>query len=144
MGEYMASLGLIPDLIASSPAVRARQTAELFAEAVEYEGEITWDEGIYAASAGELLRVMRDLPEDSEHVVLVGHNPGFEDLADFLIEQEPGVPLPWDGVRLPTAATAHLLLNVSDWSDVRAGCGKLLWLMTPKALGQSEEWASNQ
>jgi phosphohistidine phosphatase len=135
MGEYLASLDLLPDLIVSSPAERARQTAELFAEAVGYDGPIAWDEAIYAASAGELMSVLRRLPATAEHVLLVGHNPGFEDLADRLI----GADLygPAETTRLPTAAAAHIQLEVDGWREVQLGCGQLQWLMTPKTLREA-------
>ena len=128
MGEYLADLGLVPDLIVSSPAERARQTAELFAAAVGYDGEIFWDEAVYGAGVGELMAVLRRLPDDADHVVLIGHNPGLENLASRLIGADA-----YD-VRLPTAAAAHILLAGESWHDVQVNTGQLQWLMTPKIL----------
>lgn len=137
MGEYMSSLGLVPDLIVSSPAVRARHTAELFAEALCYTQEIEWDEDIYGASASELIDLLRHQPSAADHIVMVGHNPGFEELTTLLTAERP--PNLTGGIRLPTASAAHILLNVNDWPHVSLGCGQLAWLITPKSLPQGQE-----
>jgi phosphohistidine phosphatase len=127
VGQFFAQTGVVPDLIVSSPAVRARQTAEAVARSAKYTGGIRWEEGVYAAGADALLSVMRRLPDQAEHVLLVGHNPGFEELAALLIGTECGVTL-------PTAAVAHFEIDTDRWSEVCAGTGRLQWLVTPKLL----------
>lgn len=132
MGQYLAQLDLAPDLIVSSPAVRARETAELFAEGCGYDATILWDERIYAASGGELMSVLRSLPDAAGHVLMIGHNPGFEDLVARLIGADAyGMAL---GVCMSTAAMAHLALNVDTWHETQANCGQLQWLINPKIL----------
>lgn len=132
MGAYFAQLGLTPDLIVSSPAARARQTAELFAGAAGYRKPIQWVEQLYMASSGELLSVLREVPESVVHVMLIGHNPGFEVLAAQLIGADAyGMA---SGVRITTAAAAHITLNVDTWPDVEPNCGQLEWLVNPKLL----------
>jgi phosphohistidine phosphatase len=132
MGEYLADLGLVPDLIVSSPAARAQETTELFARASGYRQAIRWEDGLYAASSGELMSVLRSLADDVPHVLLVGHNPGLEECAAQLIGADAYGTA--NGVRLPTAALAHLELNVGVWCDVQANCGQLLWLVIPRIL----------
>jgi phosphohistidine phosphatase len=127
MGNFFAQAGIVPDLIASSPAVRARQTAELLARSADYGAGIRWDEAVYAAGPDVLLSVVRGLPDQVEHALMVGHNPGFEELAALLIGAECGVTL-------PTAAAAHFELDVVRWSEVCAGAGRLQWLVTPRLL----------
>jgi len=127
MGKFLAQADLVPDLIASSPAVRARQTAELLARTAGYETGIRWDEAVYAAGPDVLLTVVRGLPDQVEHALMIGHNPGFEELAALLIGTECGVTL-------PTAAAAHFEIDVDRWSEVCAGAGRLQWLITPKLL----------
>lgn len=132
VGKYLANLGLTPDLIVSSPAARAKETAQLLAPAAGYAKSIRWEDSMYAASSGELMSVLRKLPDDASHVLLVGHNPGFEELAAQLIGADAyGMAL---GLRLPTAAAAHIALNVETWRDVQANSGQLLWLVNPKLL----------
>jgi len=132
MGEYLASLDLVPDLIVSSPAERSRMTAELFADAVGYDQAIDWDEGIYGASAAGLIAILRRQPDDAGHVLFIGHNPGFEDLTSYLAGIGHGGAT--YSVRIPTATALHLNLDVEAWRDARPGCAELLWLMTPKML----------
>ena len=81
VGQFFQQVGLTPDLIVSSPARRARQTCDLFAQEAGYNTRIRWEEDIYAASSDALLAVVRSLRDDAGHVLMVGHNPGFEDLA---------------------------------------------------------------
>ncbi len=132
MGKFLASIGATPDLLISSPAVRARQTAELLAPAAGFMGEIRWEESIYAASAGELMSLLRHLPDEANYVLLVGHNPGFEDLAARLIGADAyGMA---SGLRLPTAAAAHLALMVDTWNAVQANSGQLIWLVNTRML----------
>ena len=93
---------------------------------------IHWDERIYAASSGELFSVLRGLPDSAGHVLLVGHNPGFEDLGAQLIGANIyGMAL---GMRLPTAAAAHILVAVDNWREIQVNSGQLQWLITPKLL----------
>jgi phosphohistidine phosphatase len=127
MGRFFAQAEIVPDLIASSPAIRARQTAELLARTAGYAAGIRWDEAVYAAGPDALLAVVRGLPDQVEHALMVGHNPGFEELAALLIGTECGVTL-------PTAAAAHFEIDVDRWSEVCAGAGRLQWLVTPKLV----------
>jgi phosphohistidine phosphatase len=132
MGKYFAALELQPDLIASSRALRAAQTAELFAQAAGYAKPIHWEDNMYAASAGELMSVLRSLPGNASHVLLVGHNPGFEDLAAQLIGASTFGMVA--GLRLPTAAAAHIELGIERWVEVQTNSGRLLWLVNPRIL----------
>lgn len=132
MGEFFTRVDATPDLIASSRALRAAQTAELFAEAAGYRKPIRWEDSMYAASAGELMSVLRSLPNEAMHVLLVGHNPGFEDLAAQLIGASAFGMVA--GLRLPTAAAAHIELNVELWQEVQTNSGRLLWLVNPRIL----------
>ncbi len=90
-----------------SPAARARNTWELVSAELDAPPPTRVDDRLYAASADELLAVVRDLPADAETAVLVGHNPGFEELAELLT----GEP-----TRLTTSALAVLTVPGS-WSD---------------------------
>jgi phosphohistidine phosphatase len=127
VGKFFSQAEILPDLIASSPAVRARQTAEILARTAGYMAGIRWEETVYAAGADALLAVVRGLPDQVEHALLIGHNPGFEELAALLIGTECGVTL-------PTAAAAHFEIDAERWSEVCAGAGRLQWLITPKLL----------
>ena len=126
MGKFLAGRDLLPDLIVSSPAERAKQTVELFMMASGYDGETHFEQGIYNAYIGDLVAVVQGLPDAVERAMLVGHNPGFE----MLVEQLCG-----GDVRMPTAAIAYIKLPVTSWADVGRETGELQWLVTPKLLG---------
>jgi phosphohistidine phosphatase len=109
-----------------SPAVRTRETAELVLKSSKLRVEERWDERIYEASLRDLLQVVSEIPDDKKVVILIGHNPGFEELLAFLTGES---------LRMPTAALAKIKLEVS-WKDVEAKSGKLDWFVTPKALSE--------
>ncbi len=132
MGRMLVAAAAMPDLIITSTALRALQTTELLVAAAGYHGEVRQESSLYAASAQELLAVVCHLPEEAAHVLLVGHNPGLEDLAARLIGADAFEMV--TGVRLPTAAAAHLTLAATAWSDVQANSGQLEWLVTPKLV----------
>jgi phosphohistidine phosphatase len=120
MGRWLAAQGLVPDLIVSSPAKRARQTARRAAEAMGLDpDEVLFKDEIYEASLGALLDVLAGCPDG--RVMLVGHNPGLEMLVEHLAGRriEPGP----NGKLFPTAAIAYFRE------------GNLVELVRPKELG---------
>ncbi len=118
------------DLIVSSPATRARQTAEMLAARIDHQRPILWKDEIYGSGARALLTILQELPEDAAHVVLIGHNPGSEILVGGLSSGAPHQL----SVRMPTATIANLQLEIFWWSQVRWGCGQLHMLVKPKIL----------
>ena len=125
MGRLARKKGLSPELIISSDAVRARLTAEEMANATG--GQILLDPRLYHASAAEILAVIRSVVEDSvATVMVVGHNPGLEELIARLTgEREP----------FPTAALAQIRLPIERWSAPDTAIrGALVGLWRPKEL----------
>jgi phosphohistidine phosphatase len=94
------------DLAVVSSANRARHTWELASAELDNSPPIRIDDRAYGASASELLVVVRDLPDDADTVVLVGHNPGMEDLVSLLTGES---------VPMPTSALTVIRLDGS-WS----------------------------
>ena len=127
MGDLVREQGLIPDVIISSDALRARLTAEAVAEAAHYAGEIVFDHRLYLASAADIVAVLRTVPETkAETVMIVGHNPGFEQLVAQLTREQQD---------FPTAALAQIALPVDQWDEVEASTrGALLELWRPKEV----------
>lgn len=132
IGKALRDSGCVPDLVLSSPAVRARTTAGIVLEAARYKGPVRFDKRIYEASEDELMEVLRSVDPAVETVMLVGHNPGFEMLAGELIGSSGASA----SVRVPTAALLRLELSAGGWGDVRSGCGALLWLVVPRCLSR--------
>lgn len=130
MGKVIGSL-VKPDLVVSSNAVRAWQTAEIASEAFGYEGKIVSEPGIYQADLDELMVIVRKLPDSADAVVIAGHNPGFSDLS-WALAPEGTSP-----IELPTAAFAHFQFNVDKWRNVRFGTGDLIGVHSPKGERES-------
>ena len=127
MGELILDKAGTPDLVVSSDAARAHETAVLAAEASGYNEKIVLAPMMYDASLGSLLKVVQSLPESASTALIVGHNPGLEDLATQLTKSD----LP-SGV-LPTSGVIHLHIK-GHWSKLRAGGAKLVAEYSPKNL----------
>jgi phosphohistidine phosphatase len=125
IGKALRKRGPVPDLIISSPAARAKGTIEAVAKAAKLNPEIRFEEVVYGASSPELIKLIRGLPDQKSCVLLVGHNPGFEDVCGRLTGSQQ---------RMPTAALAHIEFQIDRWEDIDDGDGKLIWLLTPKQL----------
>ncbi len=126
MGRLLADEGLTPDLIVASTARRARDTAELVAEAAGYHGEIILEKSLYAASPEAYTQVTQALDDATASVMLVGHNPAAEDLVSAAAGRLMG---------MPTAALAHIILRIDSWEDADLlGAAELVNLWRPREL----------
>lgn len=125
IGKALRKRGPLPDFILSSPAARAKATIKAVVKSAKIKLDIEYDEAIYGASSAELVTLVNRLPDPSSCAMMVGHNPGFEDLVGRLSGSHE---------RMPTAALACLEFQVKKWSDVGEQEGKLVWLLTPKEL----------
>ena len=125
VGQLIRKGKLRIDLLLSSPAVRARQTAALVKEAAGLYAELLYDERIYEADADALLEVVRQAADSADALMLVGHNPGMEELLELLTGET---------AQMPTAALACVALDIEKWGKVREGAGRLEWLVRPKEL----------
>jgi phosphohistidine phosphatase len=123
MGQLLYDRAFQPDLILSSPAKRAKQTAVLIKETAGFNAEIKYDDRIYEASPQVLLQVIADVKEKRESVMLVGHNPGIEGLIRYLTGHKEN---------MPTAALAIIELWVNTWDGIVADSGVLKELIRPK------------
>jgi phosphohistidine phosphatase len=125
IGKALRKRGPLPDLIISSPAARAKATIEAVVKGAGLTTHIEFDEAIYGATSAELLTLIRRLPDSSSCTLMVGHNPGFEDLVGRLTRARD---------RMPTATLACMEFLVDHWEDVEDGKGRLASHLTPKQL----------
>jgi phosphohistidine phosphatase len=126
VGELVRDYGLTPDVVLSSDAVRARLTAEAVAEAAHYAGDILLDPQLYLAGPAEILSLLPAVRENAETVMIVGHNPGLEQLVEQLTGERQD---------LPTAALAQISLPIEQWRDLRLSTrGTLVDLWRPEEL----------
>jgi len=132
VGAWLYREGMIPDYLISSPAQRARETAINVCKALDLKKkQIVWDDAIYEADLDSLLGVLAGVPTDAATVLLVGHNPGLEDLVRFLTDND--LDEPKDGKLMPTAALARLEMP-DDWSELEAGCATMMAVVRAKQL----------
>lgn len=126
MGEILRTHDLIPDLILSSTAYRARQTAELVAQACGYAGEILTVREMYLAEPVEYVEALHLYAREEAIVLIVGHNPGIEDLAAKLTDQ---------AIAMTTANLIHVTLPIDSWQELREKThGKLIHFWRPKEI----------
>ena len=126
MGRLVAARGLRPDVIVSSTAQRARRTADEVAQHSGYEGAVQLERHLYLASPDEIVDVVRSVAGGARRVMVVGHNPGLEDLVARLA----GHP-----ETLPTAALAEIRLSIRSWKDLAvSSAGTLAGVWRPREL----------
>lgn len=126
-GRIIAGLGLPIDLIVSSDARRARETAEIVTSVLGWRDPIRVEERIYGASVGTLLDVIHDLPESAACALLVGHNPGFAELAATLAGVDKL------SLAMRTASVAHLEMDSASWHDALPGSARVISIRTGRA-----------
>lgn len=138
MGDYLKDEGLLPDLALVSPAKRTEETWDLVQPALG-EVDSRREPRIYEAPAGRLLLVLQEVNPKKRNLLMIGHNPGFEDLAKLLI----GDGDPEDFRRLakkyPSAGLAVIDFPHESWAQVKARSGRLERFVTPKSLGAAGE-----
>jgi phosphohistidine phosphatase len=126
VGRLLRENGLVPELILSSPAIRARNTAEIVAEESGYEGEIEYFPEFYPGDPQAYIEALNRLPDEYRYVMVVGHNPGLEELIETLTD---------DWFRLPTAALAQLLFSIKSWRELDDETeGRVINLWRPRDL----------
>ena len=126
MGALLRKQDLLPDLVLSSPARRARSTAELVIEESGYDGEVEFREKLYSFESGSYLKALSELADTCQRVLVVGHNPAMEELVEALT----GEYLP-----MPTAALAQIELPIERWRDLAGRrSGRLINLWRPKEI----------
>jgi phosphohistidine phosphatase len=125
MGNVMKTNQFEPQIILSSPARRAEQTAILVKEAAGFDGDVKFEERIYEASAARLLEIISEQKEKTESILLVGHNPGLENLIRALTGETHA---------MPTAALAVIDLETNPWNEINSSTGKLRTLIRPKEI----------
>jgi phosphohistidine phosphatase len=140
MGAALAAMGLRPDLIICSGAARARATLDLVLKKLGAPvPEVVYDDAVYMATPGALLaRLHRIGPSETgempRHVMLVGHNPGLEELALLLVGSGAADDTARMAEKFPTAAVAVIGFNADSWGLIAPGAGRLEHFLTPKQL----------
>ena len=125
IGELLKNEHLIPEFIISSNAKRADSTAKIVAKAAGYKGQIALNQSLYAAGPA-YIDVLRDLSNEYARVLMVGHNPGLEELVSMLTGESHS---------LSTCSLVHIQLRVNKWTEMdNKTKGKLSGIWHPRDL----------
>lgn len=124
MGELARERRLLGDRVLCSTATRARETLELFGDGAELEAPVVFLDELYLAEPRAIVRALHEHGGSAEKVLLIGHNPGLEDLVGTLTGERTD---------LPTAAFVECTLPVDNWADLELeSAGKLRSIFKPK------------
>jgi len=137
IGRHMRDAGLRFDAVLASPAVRVRETLEEVVDGYGSDIVPDWEQRLYLAPLDELIDAIQGIPDAAGSLLLIGHNPGLEQLVLAL------VPVSGDSARgkveekYPTASLAEISLDVDHWADVAPGIGRLARFVRPRDLDPS-------
>lgn len=126
MGRLIAEQNLAPDLIVSSSAVRAMQSAKAVAEAIDGLTPLVEEDELYLASPRAYIDTARYLEESFQRILFVGHNPGISELLNALTGCD---------TVMPTAALAQIELSINQWRQLSPQTeSRLVALWRPKEI----------
>jgi phosphohistidine phosphatase len=132
IAKYMRRKKIRPALVLCSSAVRTRQTLEAIEPSLGKSSAVELVPQMYAASESELLERLQALPESVSSVMLIGHNPGLQDLA--LVLASRGAGLPQLREKFPTGALATLVVHRESWAGLSPGDAELVDYVVPRQL----------
>jgi phosphohistidine phosphatase len=127
MGNILYKNSMRPDLIISSTAKRAKQTAILLQSSAEIENPIDFLDNMYEASPLTLLNIALNIKDKNDSVLLIGHNPGVEGFIEFLTTKK---------LSMTSTSIAEVKLNIETWKDLSANCGSLETILHPEDLSE--------
>lgn len=125
MAKRFVERGIRPELIITSPAVRALTTCQIFAKTIGYsENQIQMNQGIYDAGAREVMEIVSQIDESINTAMLFGHNPAISNLATYLSSIHFG--------EVPTCSVICIEFQTNKWGDILKKTGKLNFFDYPK------------
>lgn len=129
MGRVMRDKGVTPDLIISSPSRRTVETVELALSKARIKVETCrYDRRVYMASDSQLLKILKENGSEIDSIMIIGHNPGLEDLLYRLTNCDE---------HMATASLVCIQCSIACWKDLSDGCGKVRWIIHPKDIEQN-------
>ncbi len=126
IARVLSAAKWMPDAIIASPALRARQTAQLVADTIRFNGAVQLDDRLYPGDAPAFFAVLRGLSPDITRPLLVGHNPAMEAIAAALGQSAA------ENFKIPTAGLLCFEVHRADWGRLVPGDGTLRWFLIPK------------
>ena len=133
IAEYATKTGIRPNLILCSSATRARQTLERILPSLGEDAEIHFERSLYGATEDRLLERLHGIADVVASVMVIGHNPGVQELA-LLLAREGALRARLEG-KFPTGALATLAFRRIGWENLDRGSGELVDFVSPRRLG---------
>lgn len=134
IGDKLKVRKLHFDLVLASSAARVRETLAGIGEEHDLGPDVRFDDELYGASAEMMIHVIRALPERLGSALIVGHNPGLEQLVAGLTRDDDAGLRDRVAIKFPTAALAVIDFAVEQWEAVEAGTGTIVDLIVPHEL----------
>jgi phosphohistidine phosphatase len=128
MGLFLAEKKVTVSALIVSPAVRTRQTIEILRRNAQLGAQPQFDRRIYEASLATLVQVVSEIDDEKQSAMLVGHNPGMEEMLALLTRETR---------HMPSAALARITFDCASWKEVGRGTGKLDWFVTPRGFPEA-------
>ena len=138
IGAYMERHGLVPDLVAASPAQRTRETWELVAAALSRPPRVSFEERLYDAASEEIVAVVKETVTAARALLVIGHNPGLHEAARLLIASGDVEARERLAEGLPTAGLAVIDFAGRDWRRLHPRGGRLERFVTPRSLAEAD------
>ena len=127
VGAEIASRNVLPDIILSSPAKRAKQTTKKIAKSCGFTGDVVFVEDFYYGNEQDVINALRKLPDNYKRPLIVGHNPTLEFLIFKLMAEK-------QEIALPTASLVLLKTDLKHWSELIDSSCMLEWHLRPREL----------
>ncbi|HAJ46185.1 MAG TPA: histidine phosphatase family protein [Alphaproteobacteria bacterium] len=138
MGSYMKSQNYAPQLILCSSARRTTETLDLIKPFLRADAQLRYEDALYLAEPEQLLERLNWIDDEVASAMLIGHNPGMEQLAHLLARAPKSAQEKLRNAQMaekfPTAALAVLTFQAETWGELRPGKGALVDFMRPKDL----------
>lgn len=138
VGAYMAAQSMAPQHVLCSDAARTQETLSLLAPALGSGSVVEIRSDLYHATTDELTKAIHQLPDAAHSALLVGHNPGLEDLVLSSVSPTGMRSLAQRQFQFPTAALAVIRFDVDAWEDVSPRTGELIDFVLPRDLEPPE------
>lgn len=126
MGSYLLEKKIKPDLILSSPALRAKLTAKKISKKIKYDKDIKYIDKLYMPDPETILDILSDQKDKNKKIFLVNHNPALTELANMLTDENID--------NIPTLGIVAIKFDIKKWKDIKEAKGKMDLFVYPKLL----------
>jgi len=124
MGSYLTLRGIMPELILSSCALRAQQTADLLADKIAFGGERYYLQELYLASVEAIMEIVSIQDDTVQSMFIVGHNPQLHELVNSLMDEHIS--------KFPSLGIVAVNFNIDHWDEIREVTGEMDFFIFPK------------